>query len=274
MNTNDIISSGMLEAYVMGQLSVADARVVEQARAMDPRVRAELDQIEEALEHLAMADAVAPPPAVKARVLETIAAERSEQRAVPPVVPITRESKREAPAQRSWGWLAAAATVAFVISAGLNLMVFSELRNVRVELARLETDRSVLAEELQVQRASLERSQNMLAVVSDPRMDVVLLNGTLADPEAKARVYWDKDRKAVHLDVLQLAQAPAGKQYQLWAIVDGQPVDAGVFTLGDEAPVVQAMKGIGNAQAFAVTLEPEGGSVSPTLEAMVLIGQV
>lgn len=270
MNTDDIISSGMLEAYVLGLLSEADARMVDQARATEPRVRAELDQIEEALELQAMADAVAPPPAVKARVLETIAAERNGQRTVSQVIPITRGN----PAPRAWGWLAAAATIAFVVSAGLNIMVFSELRNVRVELARLETDRSVLAEELQVQRASLERSQNMLAVVSDPRMDVVFLNGTLADPEAKARVYWDKDRKAVHLDVLQLAQAPSGKQYQLWAIVDGQPVDAGVFTIADDAPVVQAMKGIGNAQAFAVTLEPEGGSVSPTLEAMVLIGQV
>jgi anti-sigma-K factor RskA len=270
MNTDDIISSGMLEAYAMGQLRGADARVVEQARATDPRVRAELDQIEEVFELQAMADAVIPPPAVKARVLGTIAAERNEQRTAPPVIPITSEVS----APRNWGWLAAAATIAFVISVGLNLMVFSELRNVRVELARLENDRSVLAEELQVQRASLERSQNMLAVVSDPRMEVVLLNGTAADPDAKARVYWDKDRKVVHFDVLQLAQAPGGKQYQLWAIVDGQPVDAGVFTIGDDAPAVQAMKGIGNAQAFAVTLEPEGGSVVPTLEAMVLIGQV
>jgi anti-sigma-K factor RskA len=273
MNSDDIISSGMLEAYAMGQLSGADARVVEQARATDPRIRAELDQIEEALELQAMADAVVPPPGLKARLLGSVNADR-KQAMDPPVVQVPRDSKGEPTPERNWGWLAAAATIAFVISVGLNLMVFSELRNVRVELARLENDRSVLAEELQVQRASLERSQNMLAVVSDPRMEVVLLNGTAAEPDAKARVYWDKDRKAVHLDVLQLAQAPGGKQYQLWAIVDGQPVDAGVFTIGDDAPAVQAMKGIGNAQAFAVTLEPEGGSVNPTLEAMVLIGQV
>jgi anti-sigma-K factor RskA len=274
MNTDDIISSGMLEAYAMGQLSGADARVVEQARSTDPRVRVELDQIEEALELQAMADAVVPPPGLKARLLGSVNADRKEQSTVPPVVQMTSVSKGNPTPSRNWGWLAAAATIAFVISVGLNLMVFSELRNVRVELARLENDRSVLAEELQVQRASLERSQNMLAVVSDPRMEVVLLNGTAAEPDAKARVYWDKDRKAVHIDVLQLAQAPNGKQYQLWAIVDGQPVDAGIFTIGDDAPAVQAMKGIGNAQAFAVTLEPEGGSVNPTLEAMVLIGQV
>ncbi|MBX2978694.1 MAG: anti-sigma factor [Flavobacteriales bacterium] len=270
MNADEIISSGMLEAYAMGQLSGADARVVEQACADDPRVRAELDQIEEAFELQAMAAAVAPPPAIKAQVLQAVSAEKKGPATAPPVIPITRDTK----APRSWAWLAAAATIAFVVSAAVNVMVLSELKNVRVELARLENDRSVLAEELQVQRASLERSQNMLAVVSDPRMQVVALNGTAADPAAKARVYWDKERKAVHIDVLQLAQAPAGKQYQLWAIVDGQPVDAGVFDMGDGTAPIQAMKGIGNAQAFAVTLEPEGGSVNPTLEAMVLIGQV
>ena len=152
------------------------------------------------------------------------------------------------------------------------MVTLSQLGELKSELARLEADRSVLAQELQVQRASFERSQEMLAVISDPRTQVVTLAGTDNAPEAKARIYWNKEREQVHLDVLQLADAPAGKQYQLWALVDGRPVDAGVFNTGTDT--LQLMKRIPQAQAFAVTVEVEGRSPTPALETLVLMGQV
>jgi anti-sigma-K factor RskA len=34
------------------------------------------------------------------------------------------------------------------------------------------------------------------------------------------------------------------------------------------------MKSIGVAQTFAITLEPRGGSVSPTLEKLMVIGNI
>ena len=44
-----------------------------------------------------------------------------------------------------------------------------------------------------------------------------------------ATVYWDTKSKDVYLIVNNLPEPPSDRQYQLWAIVDGQPVDAGVF---------------------------------------------
>ena len=73
-----------------------------------------------------------------------------------------------------------------------------------------------------------------------------------------------------------LASLPAPseeQQYQLWAIVDGQPVDAGVFDI-EKGNILQQLKTISNAQAFAVTLEKKGGSPTPTLAALFLIGNV
>jgi anti-sigma-K factor RskA len=66
---------------------------------------------------------------------------------------------------------------------------------------------------------------------------------------------------------------PAGKQYQLWAIVDGKPVDAGMIDL-NQPIVFQQMKTINSAQAFAVTIENVGGSATPSLETMCLLGNV
>ena len=63
------------------------------------------------------------------------------------------------------------------------------------------------------------------------------------------------------------------KQYQLWAIIDGKPIDAGMMDI--EAPgAIHKMKSITGAQAFAVTLEKKGGSANPTMNAMYLMGNV
>ncbi len=71
--------------------------------------------------------------------------------------------------------------------------------------------------------------------------------------------------------VENLPTPPTDKQYQLWALVDGKPVDAGMIT---DLEDLQAMKEMPEAQAFAITLEPKGGSVNPTLEQLYVIGNV
>ena len=62
-------------------------------------------------------------------------------------------------------------------------------------------------------------------------------------------------------------------QYQLWAIIDGKPVDAGVFDNNFKG--LLKMKDVGTGAAtFAVTIEPRGGRQTPTLETMQVAGNV
>lgn len=267
MNAEELIQSGMLEAYVMGQLQGGEAALVERLRASDARVRAELDAIEVALEQAAMAAAIAPPPAAKQNVMARIAQPG----------PRLEHSKAPAPVIDSgtplfWRWLAAASVLALIASAYFNFRMLGELREVRTQLARMEDERSVLAEELQVQRAALTDANDQLAVVLAPATRNVTLVGTPNAPKAKARVYWDETGHAVHLAVADLPEAPEGKQYQLWALFDGKPVDAGVFDASGRT--LWNMKDVSGAQAFAVTIENKGGSPTPTLETMVLLGNV
>jgi anti-sigma-K factor RskA len=86
-----------------------------------------------------------------------------------------------------------------------------------------------------------------------------------------AAVYWDKSTKDVYFLPTKLDQVPAGKQYQLWAIVNGKPVDAGVI---GECNGLCKMRNIPNAEAFAITLEQKGGSPTPTLSEMYVMGKV
>ncbi|MEZ4904504.1 MAG: anti-sigma factor [Spirosomataceae bacterium] len=75
----------------------------------------------------------------------------------------------------------------------------------------------------------------------------------------------------VQLNVLSLPTPTSDKQYQLWALVGGNPVDLGVF---DVNTAMQKMKAIPKADAFAVTLEKKGGSPTPHLEELYVMGKV
>ena len=70
-----------------------------------------------------------------------------------------------------------------------------------------------------------------------------------------------------------MPKAPEGKEYQLWAIVDGKPVDLGMYD-ENNSQKLQAMKTISKPQAFAITLENKGGSPTPTMEQMYVLGNV
>ena len=75
------------------------------------------------------------------------------------------------------------------------------------------------------------------------------------------------------LSVQNLKDLTEENQYQLWAIIDGAPVDAGVFNPG-ESNLLKMKNITSGAAAFAVTIEPKGGSENPSLETMQVVGEV
>ena len=263
MNAQELIASGLLEAYVLGEGTQEERALVERMAATDAVVKAEIDAIEQGLEDHARTIAVEPPVRVRAAVLNAIG--QSNGKTIP-----LGPAKKGAPMP----WLAAASVAALLISALGNIMLYRELHNVRDRLANLENERTVLAQELKVQQTSLQESQNELAVVLDPHKRVVPLAAQAIAPDASVRIYWDTSTHDVFVDVMSLPPAPPGKQYQLWAQVDGVMVDAGLFANNADASRIQLMKNTPTATAFGVTLENEGGTTTPTLTALYLLGAV
>lgn len=63
-------------------------------------------------------------------------------------------------------------------------------------------------------------------------------------------------------------------QYQLWAIVDCKPVDAGMISTEKGVYHIQKMRSFGKAQAFAITLEKADGSPTPTMDQMIVQAKI
>ncbi len=72
MDIKEYISSGILESYVLGHTSEAEAKELEILAKKHPEVQEELDAIRAALETYAVDFAVAPPAQLKARILDSI----------------------------------------------------------------------------------------------------------------------------------------------------------------------------------------------------------
>jgi anti-sigma-K factor RskA len=120
----------------------------------------------------------------------------------------------------------------------------------------------------------LQLTSSELAMITHHQTRRVNLQGVKKSPKSAVLVFWNANTKEVLLKVADLPAPPSGHQYQLWALENGKPIDAGILKVGSDSLGVQKMKTINNAQAFAITLEPQGGSKSPTLDEMYVMGQI
>ena len=169
-------------------------------------------------------------------------------------------------------WAAAASFTLFIVAGAMAVAFYAQLGDARELVAQYEQEKQVMAESIQRTNYQYDAAMAHLDVLRKPTSVKLKLDALGHDllPEGEAMVYWDKEENKVLLDVMSMKQAPDDHIYQLWALEDGKPVDAGIFdSLPDGSQMVE-MKNIENAQAFAVTIEPSGGSVDPTLDRMVL----
>jgi anti-sigma-K factor RskA len=258
LNIQAYISSGILERYLLGELSETECTEVIAMSQKYPEVLAEIEAIETTMMQVV---ASTPPPHIKQTILNKIDTQTTK------IVPL--HAKKTAYAT----WLAAASIVLLIGSVVYNFLLMNKLKFSENKLSALslEKDKSNIA--LEIQSKIANTLSHELAILKQPDTKKTILKGLDSTSNLLATVYWNKDSKEVFLSVDTLPQTAIDKQYQLWAIVDGKPVDAGIFELNN-TDTLQKMKSIINAQAFAVTLENKGGSASPTLTAMCLLGKI
>ncbi len=261
MNVQEIISSGLLELYAAGLASEAEQQQVQQWRVQYPEVAAELDAIESGLETYAQANAVTP----KAEVKEKLFAQINQQPAAP-VVNISAGRGQE-PRFDIWKWAVAASVVLLLGSTVLNITFYNRSETAEAKLAIAEA---------QVKEASdmAETLKHDMDVVQSKYSLPVALKGMPEMPDAKAKIFWMTNTGDVMIDASNLPDAPAGMQYQFWAIVDNKPVDGGLIITNDKGKKfrMQKMKSFGHAEAFAISLEKAGGNPTPTK--VVSIGKI
>jgi hypothetical protein len=151
---------------------------------------------------------------------------------------------------------------ALVILLAVNLVVLGKtsqmVRGQQASLDQLVAEQSRLAE-------NLNTNQTAMAVGSYPTSEVVRVQGDVA----YGTLVYDPELKIAVLYAWGLEALPASETYQAWLIDDsGGRTSAGVFRASDGARftvfIVSSSSPVGEFRGLGVTVEPSGGSPSPT----------
>lgn len=265
MNIQEYISSGVIEAYVLGIATDNESLELEQLADMYPEIKQHLVATQQAMEQLADHTAVTPPPLLKHHIWHAIKESESTQNSISSPDPATANvSSRQLTFYKV---SLAAALLLLATSLAFNMSLWNRTDKSDKVIAELEQQQHVLT-------ASNNNYQAYFSLLHNPQVQTVKLSGVGVHTANNGLVLWNKQTKAVYMSIHNLPAPPQGHQYQLWAIVAGKPVDMGVFDLSSEAIGLQKMKPVANAQMFAVTLEIKGGSPAPTLDQMYLAGKI
>lgn len=268
MDIKEYISSGIIERYVLNSVSSQERQEVECMSHIYPEIKEELNQIQGLIENIAIKSAVTPPEHIKAEILARIKNELQEIPQTNTKVSETKVIPLNAAKSNVTLKYAAAACIVGIIAMGVYTSNLNSTSQQLTNDLKAQTSKTTELENI------VSKNSEQLAFLSHQNTNKVIMNGTEAHPNMMATVFWNDKTDKVMMEVQNLPKTSSDKQYQLWAIVDGKPKDMGVFDMNSNSMEMAEMKSTKGAVAFAVTLEPMGGSKSPTMEAMYVIGNV
>lgn len=269
------IESGILELYVLGQLADTENQQVEAMAAKYPLIKKEILAIENALEDYAQTNAIAPSADLGDRIFAELINAPEETEPRPKIIPLSVGSKSNNTSLLKWGLAACVALLVFCATAIYSLDRKLDAAQEQIASLSIEKDRFLrTVTQLKFDKDGME---NRIAMTESSEWRTVKLEGVKQSPNARMLVYWNKSNKHILINyaAIDLPATDETHEYQLWALVDNKPVSLGVFASRAHATsAILEMEHIQQAQAFAVTIEPRGGSVNPTMEKMVVMGAI
>jgi anti-sigma-K factor RskA len=258
LDVREYISSGILESYALGELTEAERLEVERNLAQYPELRKELTAIEETMEVFFMEAGKKPGAGVKEKILASV------------------KPKTKVISIDIWKYATAASLIIAFTSVYMAYSFWNNWKKSEASLTELRALNEQVARDYNQVNQRLDAIENEMQIVASPAFERVMMKGTDKAPSAMASVYWNRNSEEVYLSIQNLKTIAQDQQYQLWAMVDGKPMDLGVFdgpATGTGLTGVHKMNSApANATAFAITVEPRGGKPSPTMETMQVLG--
>lgn len=271
---NVYIESGILELYVLGDVSPAEKLQVEEMASKHPAIKAELEEIERSMELYANENAIEPAEHLRGRILNSLVVNLADDDNFPvKKVPVKDNVIKFTAAKpnKFYKYAFAACLALLLLSIAALISLSNQLHDANTQLLAANSQNQHFA-------STVKYMNNELGVYRDPAVKFIKLNPTVHAPkEASIMVAFNPKKREVMLDMAKVNMPKNDKahQYQLWAIVNNKPVSLGVFDKTDaDTTAMKEMGSVELAQAFAVTLEPRGGSVNPTMDEMMVIGNL
>lgn len=262
MDTTQYTESGILKLYVYGLLSDSENMEISQLAKENEEIAAEIISIEKAVVNLCTSFS----PFLSADNFEKIKAKLDLNYSN--VVPMKPQNNWK----QSIGWAAAV-----VLLLGVAYQ-YTQLNKTQNQIATVEKEKTNLKDSIVNLKLKNDQTLTALTVVRDTKNTVINLGGQAISPKSNAKIYWNKETETVYVDASGLPEPPKGMVYQIWSLkLLPQLTPTSIGLLSDfsaNKEKIFAVKTTGDAEAFGITLEPAGGSKSPTMEQLYTLGKV
>lgn len=243
-----------LALHAMGALETEERANLERHLATCAACKLELEQLRADGALLALSvSGPKPPQRMRQRLLDAVAKEPRVPRAV-----------QSAPRHSWWGVLGWAATAAVLVFAA---SLWKE------NLALKQTLASASQQAAQSIR-ELEDLRRVAAPIFEPEAQRVTLVSARTPPQPQGKAFYLRRRNGLIFLANNMPSLPSQKAYELWLIpTSGAPIPAGVFkpdARGSATVVNPPLPAGAEAKAFAITVENEAGSSTPTLPIVMM----
>lgn len=262
MNVTDKINSGEVELYIYGVLSQAEMEEMAAAAAQHKTLHNEIVSVENSILQLSASFS----PNISSDVYQKIRQQLGYgDRSV-------KDLRQKPPLSLFIGWAAALALLCGIV------YQYNDQKAIEEKMVTIEREKQKLNEAVATSEEKNKAAQTALDVIRDAGNTVVALGGQAAAPDAYAKVYWNKQTQQVYVDAAGLPKPPKGKVYQVWALKltpTLTPTSIGLIDdFSAESQLIFAVSNTADADAFGITLEPAGGSKTPTMEQLYTLGKV
>lgn len=251
MNIKEYISSGILELYVLGQLSEKEMAEVRAMQNKHVEVRREIFEIELALEKYGQIQGLNTPSNVEQNIFENL----------PPQTLTSNTTKAKNEISKTQ-WKTFALLFGFCAALGVWMYFIqgkkhqSQLQTVQIALKTCDSLQSVHLKEMAVLRA-----------INEPENQIVPLVASKNYAGISIYLHHNKKNGQNFIQLLQLPTINEDQAFQLWALKPGaDPMPLDVFTQSNTILPVTFVDG---APTYAITIEPKGGSQSPNLNLLL-----
>jgi len=254
MDKNSIKEDGVLEQYLLGELSDEQSNEIEIILKEDDQLRAYFNELENNFQQLAFENAIVPSKQVKKSLMDKINDETAHQK----VIPLQTNKRFSFP-------FAVAASFAFIFLLS-SAWLFNRWQDTKGSFELLQNETTDLRNRITSIEENLNETNKWYQAINTPEAIQFVLNGNEKLPNATAVTYVNHQNKTVILNTKGLPELAENEDYQMWADVDGVMIDMGVISSEKE---MTAMKYIDDAHSLNITIEPAGGNDHPTVERLI-----
>jgi anti-sigma-K factor RskA len=254
----------LLPFYALDALADEERELVEEYLTEHPEARRELEEMTDMVSALPLSvSPVEPSPRAKKALMARVASDAKAR---------ARGSKQNEPPFSLLGMLRGE-NLLRTFTFGVATLAIMWVIILNTEISRLRNEISALNDALVAQSNSLNEIKARLPQATPSDVITVSLRGTDVQPQAQGQLIADPDSQSAVLVIAGLPPLEAGKTYQVWLINGGTPVSAGLLAVdenGQAVFIVTSEEAIGTFNSLGISVEPEGGSLAPTGDIVVL----